>query len=598
MKTLVQEHIARALAALTADGRLAPDAGARLAPAEIPVERSRDGGHGDFASPVAMALARTLKRKPREIAELIAGCLPADPRVARVEVAGPGFLNFFLTADALTGVVATVLDAGDSYGRSDVGAGTRVQVEFVSANPTGPLHVGHGRGAAYGAALANLLAAVGHDVQREYYVNDAGRQMDILAVSTWLRYLELNDERVPFPSKGYQGGYVREMAASLAERVGRDCVAGAAAVRDGLPPDPSGKDKAADAGREAHMDALIARARTLLGRARYATVFGHARDIQVADIRDDLAAFGVTYDRWFSEQSLTDSGAVAKAIARLREAGHVYEDKGTLWFRTTAFGDEKDRVVVRENGAATYFASDIAYVDDKFARGFDHVIYVWGADHHGYQARVRAAAAALGRDPQRAEILLVQFAQLFRGGHKVQMSTRSGEYVTLRELREEVGRDAARFFYVMRRSEQHLDFDLDLAKSQHKDNPVFYVQYAHARVASNLRRAAERGLEVDLARGRECLERLTLEPEQALMRTLARFPETVLSAARAREPHQVAFYLRDLANEFHAYYATEGMKLLDDDVDLRNARLALCAAVAQVIRNGLGLLDVSAPESM
>ena len=593
MKTLVQEHIGHALAALVEAGELPADA-----VPEVPVERSRGGDHGDFASPVAMALARSMRRKPRDIAEAIAARLPEDPRVARVDVAGPGFLNFFLARDALMSVVPRVLREAEAYGRSTLGAGTRVQVEFVSANPTGPLHVGHGRGAAYGAAVASLLDALGFEVEREYYVNDAGRQMDILAVSTWVRYLQHLGEDCAFPRKGYQGGYVRDMAASFADAVGDACHIDTATVHDGLPPDPEGDDKASDAAREAHMDALIARARNLLGAERYGQVFAHARDIQVADIREDLEAFGVTFERWFSEQSLTDSGAVDAAIARLREAGHVYAEDGTLWFRSTAFGDEKDRVVVRENGLATYFASDIAYVDDKFARGFDDVIYVWGADHHGYMARVRAAAEALARDPERIEILLVQFAQLYRGGRKVQMSTRSGSYVTLRELRDEVGRDAARFFYVMRRSDQHLDFDLDLAVSRRKDNPVYYVQYAHARVASNLRRAAELGLEVDLDQGLVSLDRLTLEPEHALMRTLSRYPEVLEAAGRAREPHQLAFYLRDLANEFHAYYATDGVRLLDEDAALRNARLALCAAVAQVVRNGLGLLGVSAPESM
>jgi arginyl-tRNA synthetase len=593
LKALVQEQIGCALRALADAGDMPADA-----VEEIPVERSRGGEHGDFASPVAMGLARVLKRKPRDIAEAIAARLPGDARVERVEVAGPGFLNFFLSSDALTRAVGDVLAAGDDYGRAHVGAGTRVQVEFVSANPTGPLHVGHGRGAAYGATVANLLEALGFDVQREYYINDAGRQMDILAVSTWLRYLELRGEECPFPSKGYRGAYVRDMAASLAERFADGLEVPAHELCADLPPDPAGADKTHEAGREAHIDALIVRARERLGARRYAAVFAHARDIQVADIRDDLAAFGVRFDRWFSEQGLADSGAVASAIERLRAAGNVYEENGTLWFASTEFGDEKDRVVVRENGVATYFASDIAYVDNKFARGFDHLIYVWGADHHGYVTRVKAAAQAMGRDPEHAEILLVQFAQLFRGGEKVQMSTRSGEYVTLRELRDEVGRDAARFFYVMRRCEQHLDFDLDLAKSRQKENPVYYVQYAHARIASNLRRAAERGLDVDLEAGREALHRLTLEPEQALMRSLARYPEVVAGAAHAREPHQLAFYLRELANDFHGYYATDGVKLLHDDGELRNARLALCAAVGQVIRNGLGLLDVSAPESM
>jgi arginyl-tRNA synthetase len=593
LKSLVQEQIGHALRALVEAGDLAPDA-----VPEVAVERSRGEEHGDFASPVALALARPMRRKPREIADLLVQRLPADSRVERVEVAGPGFLNFFLTRDAVTATVARVLSAGDAYGRGRAGEGVRVQVEFVSANPTGPLHVGHGRGAAYGAAVANLLAALGYEVQREYYVNDAGRQMDILAVSTWLRYLEHLGETCPFPRKGYQGDYVHDMGAALAERIGGECKVSAVALRQDLPPDPAGDDHASDAAREAHMDALVARAKSLLGPQRYATVFAHARDIQVDDIRDDLGRFAVAFDRWFSEQSLAEAGTVEATIARLRADGHVYEDRGTLWFRSTAFGDEKDRVVVRENGVPTYFASDIAYVHDKFARGFDRVIYVWGADHHGYVARVLAAAEALGHDPGRIEIRLVQFAQLFRGGEKVQMSTRSGSYVTLRELREEVGKDAARYFYVTRRSEQHLDFDLDLAKSRQKENPVYYVQYAHARIASNLRRAAERGMAVDLEQGLAAVDRLTLAPEQSLMRTLARYPELVETAGGAREPHQVAFYLRDLANEFHGYYATEGMKLLDEDERLRNARLALCAAVGQVIRNGLRLLDVGAPESM
>jgi arginyl-tRNA synthetase len=593
LKSLVQEHIGRALQALVEAGELAAGA-----VPEVAVERSRGEEHGDFASPVAMALARPMRRKPREIAQMLVAHLPVDTRVERVEVAGPGFLNFFLARDAVTATVARVLSEGDAYGHSRCSESARVQVEFVSANPTGPLHVGHGRGAAYGAAVANLLEALGHAVQREYYVNDAGRQMDILAVSTWLRYLEHLGEACSFPRKGYQGGYVRDMGALLAEHVGAACKVSATALSDALPADPPGDDHAADAAREAHMDALIARAKSLLGAERYAAVFAHARDIQIDDIRDDLGCFGVTFDRWFSEQSLADAGAVDATVARLRAAGHVYEDKGTLWFRSTVFGDEKDRVVVRENGVPTYFASDIAYVEDKFARGFDRLIYVWGADHHGYMARVLAAAEALGHDPARIEIRLVQFAQLFRGGEKVQMSTRSGSYVTLRELRDEVGKDAARYFYVTRRSEQHLDFDLDLAKSHQKENPVYYVQYAHARIASNLRRAAERGMAVDLDQGLAALDRLTLAPEQSLMRTLSRYPELVEAAGSAREPHQVAFYLRDLANEFHGYYATDGMKLLDDDPQLRNARLALCAAVGQVIRNGLGLLDVGAPESM
>lgn len=596
MKLLVQQQIAHALAAMVAAGEA--DAQILSDAADIAVERSRGGEHGDFACPIAMSLARLLKRNPRQIAQQIADYLPASDAIDKVEVAGPGFLNFFMASAAMTEVVGRVLDAQERYGHGNIAQGERVQVEFVSANPTGPLHVGHGRGAAYGAALANVLAAAGFDVQREYYINDAGRQMDILALSTWIRYLQIHGQACPFPAKGYQGDYVRDMAASLSARVGAGYVFDLPAVLDGLPDDPGAADKASELAREAYIDALIARAKSLLGVTRYGDVFAHVRDLQVNDIRADLAEFGVVFDCWFSEQSLKDCGAVDSTIERLQAAKQIYDQDGTLWFRSTRFGDEKDRVVVRDNGAATYFASDIAYVDEKFSRGFERVIYVWGADHHGYIARLKAATEALGHDSDKVEILLVQFAQLFSGGKKMQMSTRSGEYVTLRELREEVGRDAARFFYVMRRSEQHLDFDLDLAKSKQKDNPVYYVQYAHARIASNLRRAREQGLDLDRQRGLGALHRLTLEAEQALLGTLVHFPDQVRSAALAREPHQIAFYARELANQFHAYYATPSMKLLDEDDDLRNARLLLCAAVAQVIRNALALLDVSAPESM
>jgi arginyl-tRNA synthetase len=596
MKSLVQQQITHALQAMVASGSVAAED--LPAAADIAVERSRGGEHGDFACPVAMSLARVLKRNPRQIAQQIAEHLPASDAIDKVEVAGPGFLNFFIASTAISEIIGQVLAAGDAFGHVDIGHGEKVQVEFVSANPTGPLHVAHGRGAPYGAALANLLSAAGFNVQREYYINDAGRQMDILAVSTWLRYLQHHGQQCPFPAKGYQGDYVRDMAVSISDRVGAEYVFEQGLVFDDLPEDPDGVDKASEAGRESYIDALIARAKSLLGVERYAAIFAHVRDLQVADIRTDLADFGVNFDCWFSEHSLKDSGAVDASIERLKPSNHIYDEGGTLWFRSTEFGDEKDRVVVRDNGAATYFASDIAYVDEKFSRGFERIIYVWGADHHGYIPRLKAATEALGRAPERVEILLVQFAQLFSGGQKMQMSTRSGEYVTLRELREEVGRDAARFFYVMRRSEQHLDFDLDLAKSKQKDNPVYYVQYAHARIASNFRRAEELGLTVDQASGLAALDRLTEEGELALMGALGRFPELVRNAAVAREPHQIAFYVRDLANLFHGYYATPGVKLLDDDDQLRNARLVLCTAVAQVIRNALALLDVSAPESM
>ncbi|NCA68998.1 MAG: arginine--tRNA ligase [Sphingobacteriia bacterium] len=562
---------------------------------EIQVDRAKDPAHGDFATNVALLLAKPLHAKPREIAGRLVEALPDSPLVARVEIAGPGFINFFLAEDAYWQVIPSVLSAGPDYGRSRVGAGRRVQVEFVSANPTGPLHVGHGRGAAYGAVVADLLEAVGFDVHREYYVNDAGRQMDILASSVWLRYLELCGEELDFPSNGYRGDYVWDIAATLHREHADTYRVPADKVFNGLPPDalPDGTD---GGDKEAHIDGVITAAKHLLGDHRYRYVFELALNTILDDIRDDLAGFGVRYQEWYSERTLAESGAVTKAIERLREAGHLYEQGGALWFRSSAFGDEKDRVVVRENGQSTYFASDIAYHMDKLERGFERVIDIWGADHHGYVPRVKAALAAMGDDTDRLEVLLVQFAILYRGGEKVQMSTRSGEFVTLRQLRKEVGRDAARFFYVMRRCEQHLDFDLDLAKSESSDNPVYYVQYAHARVCSVLRQAAEKGMPVEPSTGVQSLERLTEPQESALLRTLARYPEVVEAAALRAEPHLLTHYLRELANDLHTYYNAH--QFLVADVVLRDARIKLILAVREVLRNGLGLLGVSAPESM
>ena len=598
MKEHIRSLLARALAALRDEGDLALDP-----LPEIPVERSRGDGHGDFASPVALALARAARARPREIAERIVARLPESPSIASVAIAGPGFINFSVAAEAFASVVRRILGEGAGFARPAFGEGRRIQVEFVSSNPTGPLHVGHGRGAAYGASVANLLEAAGYDVQREYYVNDAGRQMHILALSVWLRYLERRGQAVPFPSNGYRGGYVRGIAAALdaeiealrgvaRERLARDggFTVDAETLMHGIPPDePDGGDK------EAHVDALIARARSLLGAERYGRVFALARDTEVADIRRDLEEFGVTFDEWFSERALVDAGDVGRAVERLRERGHVYEHEGAQWFRSTAFGDEKDRVLVRENGESTYFASDVAYAANKFERGFERAIYVWGADHHGYVARVEAAVEALGYDRRAAEILIVQFAVLYRGGARVQMSTRSGEFVTLRELREEVGADAARFFYVMRRCEQHLDFDLELAKSQSSDNPVYYVQYAHARISSVLRQCEERGM--DPGAGPDAaLDTLVEAEPAALIRTLAKYPEVLEGAARALEPHQLATYLREVATQLHGFYNAHTF-LVDDDA-VRGARLSLAVATRSVLADGLALLGVSAPESM
>ncbi len=586
MKQILQQLIASAVDRLKADGVLTSEIEAKVV-----VERTRDARHGDFACNVALTLAKATRRKPRDLAEAIVQAITASDAVEKIEIAGPGFINFYLTAAAFQAVVSDILAAGDAYGRSDRSAGRKVQVEFVSANPTGPLHVGHGRGAAYGATVANLLEAVGYQVHREYYVNDAGRQMNILATSIWLRYLELCGEALVFPSNGYKGDYVWDIAATLHRDHGDAYRFESDEVFAELP-----LDEAAGGDKEAHIDALIARARGLLGDNRYRFVFELGLNTILDDIRDDLARFGVVYEEWYSERSLVERGAVNVAIERLRKAGHLYEQDGALWFRSSDFGDEKDRVVVRETGETTYFASDIAYHMDKLERGFERVIDVWGADHHGYVPRVKAALKAMGNDPSKLDVLLVQFAILYRGGERVPMSTRAGEFVTLRQLRKEVGNDAARFFYVMRKCEQHLDFDLDLAKSQSSDNPVYYIQYAHARISSVLRELADKGLERNEARGQENLRRLTEAHEQALLANLARYSELLETAALSHEPHQLAHYLRELANDFHTYYNAH--RFLVDDGPLRDARLNLILATRQVLKNGLILLGVSAPESM
>ncbi len=559
----------------------------------ILLERPKQASHGDFATNVALQLAKPLKRNPRQLAALLLAELPSSPLLAKTEVAGAGFINFTLATAAKTGVVSEVLARGADFGRG-ANKNTRVQVEFVSANPTGPLHVGHGRGAAYGASLADVLAFAGYGVTREYYVNDAGRQMDILALSTWLRYLAFFGIEVPFPPNAYQGGYVIDMGRDMRDaHQDRFARASAAQVLAGTPGLPAAerKDDEARQQREEHLDALIANAKRLLGED-YAWVHGFALNEQLGDGREDLQEFGVRFDKWFSEQSLFDTGLVERAVDQLERQGHIYVQDGAKWFRSTAFGDEKDRVVQRENGLYTYFASDIAYHLNKYERGFDRIIDIWGADHHGYIPRVKGAIAALGLPPEKLEVALVQFAVLYRNGQKTSMSTRSGEFVTLRELRKEVGNDACRFFYVLRKSDQHLDFDLDLAKSQSNENPVYYVQYAHARVCSVLN---QWGGEASELAGAD-LARLANERELALCARLATFPETVESAADDRAPHQIAFYLKDLAADFHSWYNAE--RMLVEDEALKLARLALASAVRQVLASGLALLGVSAPESM
>ncbi len=586
MKSHVTDLVRHALDSLDLAGT--PDGATTLDPH---VERTRDPRHGDFTTNVAMRLAKPLGRRPRELAEALVAALPASAQIASVEIAGPGFINFTLSESAGRRQIAEILDRGQAYGCSDIGTGTRVLLEFVSANPTGPLHVGHGRHAAYGATLANLLSATGHQVHREYYVNDAGRQMEILAISVWVRYLQAQGIDVAMPANGYRGDYVREIAATVSAGYGERFRVSAEVFREGLPPDaPDGGDQ------ETYVDAVVRRARELLGEAGFRELFDQGLNAVLDDIRDDLEAFGVGYDRWYSERSLTTHGTIDTALEKLTSRDRLYVENGATWFRASDYGDEKDRVVIRENGVRTYFASDIAYHHEKRARGFDLLLDVLGADHHGYVARVRAGLEAMGEDPESLEVRLVQFVTLYRGGEKVQMSTRSGEFVTLRELRQEVGNDAARLFYVMRSNDQHLDFDLELAKSSSSDNPVYYIQYAHARVCSVMQQLAERGQTWHREQGLAALEQVEEPQAKALIRNLARYPEVVELAALNRAPQTLVFYLRDLAHDFHTWYNAQ--PFLVDDAALRDARLALCLAARQVIVNGLTLLGVSAPERM
>ena len=587
MKTQIKQLISDALAQLKVRGELGSEA-----TGDIVIERTRDKSHGDFACNIAMRLAKIAKRKPRDLAELIVHQIGVSNIVEKIEIAGPGFINFTLADSAFQSLVKQVLDAGEKFGRSDIGAGKKVQVEFVSANPTGPLHVGHGRGAAYGAVVASLLKEVGFEVSKEYYVNDAGRQMDILATSVWLRYLEICGEKVIFPSNGYKGDYIFDIAQQVHETHAAEFHRAFSDVINNVP-----ADEGCDGGdKEAHIDGLINNAKTLLGQAHYRSVFGVGLNGILKDIREDLAEFGVTFDEWFSERSLMESNSIEKAMSKLKDNNYVYEKDGALWFRSTDFGDEKDRVVIRDNGQTTYFASDIAYHLNKLDRGFDKCLDVWGADHHGYVPRVNASIKAMGENPDRLDVLLVQFAVLYSGGEKMQMSTRSGQFVTLRELREDVGNDAARYFYVMRKCEQHLDFDLDLAKSKSNENPVYYIQYAHARVCSVFRELNEKGFVFDENVGLKSIALLENSHEKTLLSTLVRYPEVVEAAALNYEPHHLPHYLRELANDFHTYYNAH--KFIVEDESLRNARMCLISATRQTIKNGLYIIGVSAPEAM
>ncbi len=566
------------------------------------IERTRDPEHGDFASNVAMRLAKPARKSPRDIANNLMNAMQSHDSIAKIELAGPGFINFHLSPAAFHREVGAILEQGENYGRQPKIDRPRILLEFISANPTGPLHVGHGRHAAYGATLGNLLEAAGYPVHREYYVNDAGRQMDILGVSVWLRWLADHGVDVEFPQAGYRGEYIRD----IAKQIDADGVEIPAleALLDDMPTD--GAKAASDATKEqrdelkalheTYVEAHIQRAKTLAGEAAFDSIRQQALDSILRDIKDDLAEFGVTFDKWYSEQSLTTTGQIDAALEVLSQRDMLYKKDGATWFPATRFGDEKDRVVVRENGVKTYFASDIAYHFDKRERDFDHLIDVLGADHHGYVSRVRGGLEAMGYSGDDLEVELVQFVSLYRGGEKMQMSTRSGQFDTLRKLRAEVGNDAARFYYVMRSNDQHLDFDLDIATSQSNDNPVYYIQYAHARIARVFSRAKEQGFDWDQRSGSDNLSTLVAAQEKSLMSALSRYPEILQLAAKNRAPQTLVHYLRDLVSEFHSSYNAH--KVLVEDANLRNARLTLYAAVRIVVANALAILGVSAPDEM
>ena len=554
---------------------------------DIKIEYSRDPLHGDFASNLAMVLAKTCNCNPRELANKIVEYLPKSDLIKQTEIAGPGFINFFLNQNSYQSVVLEILEKGDTYGNSKIGDNQSTLIEFVSANPTGPLHIGHGRGAAYGAAIANLLRKTGFNIHCEYYVNDSGRQMDILTVSTWIRYLQQHEKKICFPENAYEGHYIIDIAADLKNKYANKFVTPLKDILDLL----DTKEEA-----DIKIDKLIKHCTNALGEGNYRLILETCLDSILSSIKNDLNEFGVEFNNWYSEYSLLKNDSVNQSIAKLNDKSWIYQKDGATWFRSSELGDEKDRVLIKENGQKTYFASDIAYHLSKFERGYKKIINIWGADHHGYIERVKASMKALDYPPKAIKILLVQFATLFRGKEKLQMSTRSGEFITLKELIKEVGKDAARFFYVMRKNEQHLDFDLELAKSESNDNPVYYIQYAYARICSVFRQMNEKGYTFFESKKLSDLSMLTEEHEIKLLRSLSKYPDVIENAAVSFEPHQLAYYLKDLANSFHTYYNVNQFLVKDDLI--RNARLSLIDATRQVIRNGLLQLGVSSPEEM
>lgn len=558
MKRELTQLLKQAYEAAVSDGALQPLASFPPIALEIPKIQS----HGDFSTNLAMTMAAFQKRSPRDVAGIIVNYLNDEKcLLSKMEVAGPGFINFFIARHRWYRVLKTIHEQGAGYGTSQTGKGLRIQVEFVSANPTGPLHVGHGRIAAVGQTLATILKAAGYNVAKEYYVNDSGRQIRTLGQSVFVRYRQLMGQRLNLPADAYQGDYIRDLARVILENEGDRLLA-------------------------------VPEEEAIEHCARFA-----ANDI-LSGIRDDLTAFGVSFDTWFSEQSLYDAGHVEAVIEDGLARDMMYERNEALWFRTSSFGDEKDRVVVRGNGRTTYFASDIAYHKNKFDRGFDRIVDIWGADHHGYVPRVSASIEALGYDKKRFRVLLVQLVNLLRGGKPVAMSTRAGEFVTLKQVIDEVGRDAARFMFLLRHYDSPLEFDLELAKKESNENPVYYVQYVHARISNILKKAAERGY-TRIAWAEDFPDLINLPEEMDLIKVMARYPEVLELGARLMEPHRIPFYLKELAAAFHAYYHDrERHQVVGEDAGLSAARLYLVSAVRMIIRNGLTLMGVSAPENM
>jgi arginyl-tRNA synthetase len=558
---------------------------------KVSIQENKEKAHGDYASNLAMVIAKDLSKSPREVAEMITSLLPPAKWIERVNIAGPGFINFYLKKDTHNEILLRIDEGGKSFGTNNSGNGERVLIEYVSSNPTGPLHVGHGRGAAFGSVLSQLLRIVGYKVDEEYYVNDQGRQMNILTISTWLRYLQQNGQELEFSKKGYQGEYVEQLAKELLkeERTKYNLKENESDLLELLETQETEED----------LDKLIEWGKSFL-QENFEEIREFSLRAIMSSIKEDLKLFGVNHNLWFNESSMYFNKVglpdIDKSIKLLDESGFLYEKEEALWFKSTEFGDDKDRVVKRANGDNTYFASDISYHLDKYDRGYNRIVNVWGADHHGYLPRVSAAMEALGKNQDRLEVVFIQFANLLRNGKKVSMSTRGGEFIPLMELIEEVSSEAARFFYINRKADQHLDFDLDLAKSQTKDNPLYYIQYAHARICGVFETLKKEGRKLNQDLGLDNLDLLNLDKEIEIQKMLLQYPEVISRAAEHSEPHLICYYLKDLSGLFHSYYNSE--RFLVDNDKLMNSRLFLLKGTKQVISNGLEILGIDAPQSM